>query len=226
VADALGWYISIFLWLLFTGIGLPPCPEEAGILYAAGVTALHPEVRWWLAWPAAIAGILCADTVLYGAGRLWGERLFERAWVQRVIPPERRLRLQARFHDHGLKILLTARFLPPLRTGVFLIAGAIRYSFARFLIADAAYLVVGVGVLFFGSAGLINLLHRVGHWLVYVLAGAAAMYGLVVYYKRLRQRESTICPPPVSIVEEAARLTTSASGGNRDGASAHRAEKR
>src|SRR2546430_7423789 len=82
-AEALGWYGSIFLWLLFTGIGVPPCPEEAGIIYAAGVTALHPDVKWWLAWPATGAGIVAADMVLYGIGRLWGRRLFDYRWVDR-----------------------------------------------------------------------------------------------------------------------------------------------
>ena len=60
--EALGWYGSIFVWLLLTGIGIPPCPEEAGIIYAAGVTALHGEVKWWLAWPA---------TRPVRAGELW-----------------------------------------------------------------------------------------------------------------------------------------------------------
>ena len=40
--DALYWCASIFLWSLFTGLGVPPLPEEAGILYAASVATLHP----------------------------------------------------------------------------------------------------------------------------------------------------------------------------------------
>src|SRR6266566_5702985 len=99
-AEALGWYGSIFLWLLFTGIGVPPCPEEAGIIYAAGVTALHPDVKWWLAWPATGAGIVAADMVLYGIGRLWGRRLFDYRWVQRIVKPERRQRIEDKFHGH------------------------------------------------------------------------------------------------------------------------------
>src|SRR5439155_24287983 len=109
-----------------TGIGIPPCPEEAGILYAAGLHALHPEaVQWPLAWLLTGAGIVCADLVLYGVGRRWGASLFEHRWVQRVVSAERRLRIEKGFHEHGVKLLLLARLLPPLRTGVFLIAGAI-----------------------------------------------------------------------------------------------------
>src|SRR5438552_1673328 len=167
-AEALGWYGSIFLWLLFTGIGVPPCPEEAGIIYAAGVTALHPDVKWWLAWPATGAGIVAADKV----------------------------------HGHGLKILLTARLLPPLRTGVFIIAGAIHYPFTRFLIADCAYAVVGVGIFFFGSAWAIELLKYVGHWLIYVAAVLLGIYLLYHYYKHLRKRELRgTAEPPVSVLE-------------------------
>ena len=70
--NALSWYASIFGWLFFTGIGIPPCPEEAGILYAASVHALHPEVWWLLAWGVCGLGIVCADCVLYGVGRRWG----------------------------------------------------------------------------------------------------------------------------------------------------------
>src|SRR5262245_47645545 len=132
--EALGWYASIFGVLFFTGIGIPPMPEEAGILYAAGLHALHPEVKWSLAWLAAGLGILCADCVLYWLGRKWGPRLFEYRWVQKVLSAERRQRIERRFHQHGIKILILARFLPPLRLGVFLISGATRYSFPKFLL--------------------------------------------------------------------------------------------
>jgi membrane protein DedA with SNARE-associated domain len=201
--DAAFWYASIFCWLFFTGIGVPPCPEEAGIFWAAGVTAVQPAVRWWIAWPLTIAGILCADAVLYGMGRFWGPRLFEYRWVRKIVKPERRRRLERRFHEHGLKILLTARLLPPLRTGVFVLAGAIHYPFTRFLLADMAYGLVGVGVLFFGGAGVIQLIHRLGaHWVVYVLALVAGGYLLYRYYHHLRQRELTgDAEPPVSALE-------------------------
>jgi membrane protein DedA with SNARE-associated domain len=200
--EAAGWYASIFFWLFFTGIGIPPCPEEAGIVYAASLTA-RPEVRWWFALPAASLGILCADVVLYGVGRFWGRRLFEYRWAQRLVKPERRQRFEARFHDHGIKVLITARFLPPLRTGVFIVAGAVRYSFLRFLIADGIYVVVGVPLFFFTGAGIVHVLRQAGgHWLVYLAAAAAGVYLLYRYYRHLRERELRIgAPVPVSVLE-------------------------
>jgi membrane protein DedA with SNARE-associated domain len=206
--EALGWYASIFFWLFFTGIGIPPCPEEAGILYAASLHALHPGVvKWPLAWLATGLGIVCADIVLYGAGRKWGPRLFEYRWVQRVMSAERRQRIEHRFEQHGIKILLLARLLPPLRTGVFLIAGATRYSFLKFLLADAIYAVVGVGLFFLGGTWLVELIKQTGHIVIYILAVPLVGYGLYRYYCylkscELKQAEAKPKPaPPVSILE-------------------------
>jgi len=199
--DAWGWYGSIFLWLFCTGIGIPPCPEEAGILYAAGLTALHPEVRWWVAWPATGLGIVCADMVLYGVGRYWGRRLFEYRWVKRLINPERRQRAEDKFAEHGIKLLLMARLLPPLRTGVFVTAGAIRYPLGRFVLCDAGYAVVGVGAFFFAGTWAMDALRYAGHWAAYVVAALIGAYGLYRYYRYLKAREGRQAVPPISVLE-------------------------
>lgn len=194
--EALYWYASIFAVLFFTGIGLPPMPEEAGILYAAGLRALHPEVFWWGAWPACALGILAADCVLYGLGRRLGPRLFEYRWVQRVLSAERRQRLEGKIHQHGIKLLILARFLPPLRLGVFLITGAARYSFVKFVLADLVYGVVGVGVFFFAGSWVMELLKSVGHAAIWFVAAPLALYGLYRYFRYLQRKEAG----PASVV--------------------------
>ena len=103
--EALSWVVSIFLWLFFTGVGIPPVPEEAGILYAASVAGVRDDVPWWAAWPAASLGIVAADLVLYGVGYWLGPRVFEYRLVQRVLSPERRQRLEGHFRSHGVKFL-------------------------------------------------------------------------------------------------------------------------
>ena len=200
VPDTLKWYGSIFLWLFVTGIGLPPVPEEAGILYAAGVHSVHPDVKWPLAWLACGLGILCADCTLYGVGRRWGPRLFAYKWVQRILSDERRRRLESRFHTHGMKLLILARFLPPIRTGIFLISGASRYPLVKFVIADAVYCVVGVGVLFFSGAAILGLIEYVGHEAAWFVAIPLSGYGLYRYFRYLKSREEKTSAP-VSILQ-------------------------
>ena len=199
---ALYWYASIFAWLFFTGIGIPPCPEEAGILYAASVNAMHPEVWWGLAWAACGLGIVCADCVLYGVGRKWGPKLFEYRWVQKVLSVERRQRIEGHFAQHGMKLLLLARFLPPLRTGVFLIAGASKYSFLKFLLADLIYAVFGVGLFFFFGTWIMGWIHKFESTALFIAAALVLLYGLFRYYKILRRRELAGAPqPPISILQ-------------------------
>jgi len=207
--EALAWYASFWAALFFTGIGIPPLPEEAGILYAASMAAIHEQVRWWLAWPAASLGIMCADSVLYGIGRAWGPSLFNYRWVQRIVKPERRQRFERKFEKHGIQILLTARFLPPLRTGVFIVAGALRFSFLRFLLADGIYAVFGVGAFFFVGTWIVMLLdwiRRQTHGpAAYITGAVIGAYVLYRYYKHLRKRELREgAMPPVSILEVAA----------------------
>jgi membrane protein DedA with SNARE-associated domain len=195
------WYLSIFFAVYFTGIGVPPVPEEVMIVSSAGL-ATAKGLDWWWAWPATFLGIVAADATLYWTGRLWGPRLFEYRWVKRLIKEDRRKRIEQRFEGHGIKILLTARLLPPLRTGVFLIAGAIRYPFSRFLLADLGYAVVGVGVFFFGGQALIALVMQVGHVAAYLVAAAIGGFLLYRYYRHLRRCElQGGAQPPVSILE-------------------------
>jgi membrane protein DedA with SNARE-associated domain len=216
-STALYWYGSIFLFMFLTGIGLPPMPEEAGILYAAGVNALHDEVTWYFAWAACGLGILCADCLLYGVGRRIGPRLFEYRWVQKVLSTERRQRIEGKFHQHGIKLLLLARFLPPLRTGVFLISGAARYSFPKFLLADLIYCVVGVGVFFFGGTWLLDQIHRFGYTAAWVVAIPLIGYGLYRYYCYLKKREIGAAPP-VSVLQSPAGTVEGEPATNPDGA--------
>ena len=201
--DTLLLYGSIYAWMLFTGVGLPPVPEEAGILYAAGLSA-HGQVWWPLAWLCTALGILSADLALYGVGRRWGVRLFELRWVQRFLKKDRRERLEGRFHQHGFKLLVLARFLPPLRTGVFLIAGASRYSVAKFVAADVIYGVFGVGLFFLFGNFMIGLLARFHDYLkdplVYVIGVPIILLGLGCYFRYQVIRERTGAPlAPVSV---------------------------
>jgi len=190
-------YLSIYGWMLFTGIGLPPVPEEAGILYAAGLST-HGQVWWPLAWLVTSLGILSADLVLYGVGWKWGKRLFELKWVQRFLKKERRERLEGRFHQHGFKLLVLARFLPPLRTGVFLIAGASRYSIVKFILADVIYGIVGVGLFFLFGSFMIGLIERLHNYLdnplVYVVGVPIILFLLWRYFIYQSKRENDAAP--------------------------------
>jgi membrane protein DedA with SNARE-associated domain len=144
------WYGFFFLWILATGMGLP-CPEEIPII-AAGVMIGTSDagLQWWIMLPVCIAAVVLGDTVLYGIGRIWGRRLLEWRWVKtRLLPPERRQRIEDNFHHYGVQILLFARLLPAIRSPIFITAGMMKVPVSRFMLADGIYAIPGVSLLFF-----------------------------------------------------------------------------
>jgi membrane protein DedA with SNARE-associated domain len=163
-------YVGVFCALLASGLGFP-IPEElpvltAGVLVGHGDTPKRAEsddpnvpgpvlpldpnrLKWYVMIPVCIVGVVIGDGFLYAIGRVWGRRLLKHPWVQRkLVPPDKRERIEKNFHDRGIMILLTARLTPGIRTPIFLMAGVLRVPLARFVLADALYAIPGVGILF------------------------------------------------------------------------------
>jgi membrane protein DedA with SNARE-associated domain len=108
-----------------------------------------PPVRWWILLPVCIAGVVLSDIFLYGMGRFWGDRLLQRRWMARIVPPGRRQRIEDNFHQYGVGILIFGRLVPGIRAPLFLTAGSMRLPLARFLFADGIGAVVGNSLFFF-----------------------------------------------------------------------------
>ncbi len=202
--EAWWYYGGIWLLMFLTGVGLPPAPEEAGIIAAGGLAAAHAELRWWLALPACLAGIIAADMVLYSVGFVFRRHLFDYRLVRRFVPSERQARIEEGFRRHGVKILITGRLLPGVRTGVFLVAGAVHFPLVRFLLADALFAVFGVSLFFFGSYLLVDQFkllldqfHQVQNWLLLLAIAGGVGYVLYRYVRFLKQRVQAgdLAPP-------------------------------
>jgi membrane protein DedA with SNARE-associated domain len=173
-------HLGIFLVLFAAGLGVP-IPEEAPVV-AAGALAHENVIRWWIALPVCIVGVLSGDVVLYWVGHHWGERILDWRMVRYVLTREREERLMNAYRRHGVKIVFTARHVMGLRAAAFLTAGIAHIPFWKFLVVDAAAALVGVPVIF-GIAFLFTDqlrrvladVHRFERWLVlYALVAIAA----------------------------------------------------
>jgi membrane protein DedA with SNARE-associated domain len=113
--------------------------------------APQPTVRllWQIMLPILILGVVISDGLLYAMGRFWGPRLLETPWMKRLLPAEKRRRIEENFNKYGVLVLLFARFLPTIRSPIFIMAGTMRLPFARFVLADGLYAIPGVSLLFF-----------------------------------------------------------------------------
>jgi membrane protein DedA with SNARE-associated domain len=173
-------HLGIFLILFAAGLGVP-IPEEVPVL-AAGVLAHEGVIRWWIALPVCIAGVLSGDIALYWIGHHWGEQILEWRMVRYVLTREREERIMSAYRRHGVKIVFTARHVMGLRAAAFLTAGIAHVPFWKFLLVDTVAALVGVpvgfGIAFLFTDQLERVMadvHRFERWLVlYALVALAA----------------------------------------------------
>jgi membrane protein DedA with SNARE-associated domain len=187
-------YLGLFLILFLAGLGVP-IPEELPIL-ASGVLAHEGLVRWWLALPVCLLGVLSGDVVLYWVGRHWGERVLAWRLVRYVLTPVREEALKAAYRSHGVKVVFTARHVIGLRAAAFLTAGIARVPFGRFLAADTAGAMLGVpagfGLAFFFTdqlEAIVADVRRIERWAVLLALVVAAGWIAARAYRRSRALE-------------------------------------
>jgi membrane protein DedA with SNARE-associated domain len=139
-------YLGVFAVLLLGSLGVP-IPEEMPII-AAAVMSHESIVRWWLALPVCLLGVLSGDMVLYWVGRRWGEQVLHWRMARLVLSPAREQWLKLAYRRHALKTVVTARHVMGLRAAAFLTAGSARVPFWKFVVADAGAALVGVPLAF------------------------------------------------------------------------------
>ncbi len=176
-------YLGIFAVLLLGSLGVP-IPEEMAII-AAAVLSHEGIVRWWLALPVCLVGVLSGDVVLYWVGRHWGENVLNWRVVRLVLTLKREQWLNAAYRRHALKTIVTARHVMGLRAAAFLTAGIARVPFWKFVVADAGAAALGVplgfGLAYFFTDEITAIaadVHRVERWLA--LAGLLALAAVLV----------------------------------------------
>ncbi len=139
-------YLGIFAVLLLGSLGVP-IPEEMAII-AAAVLSHEGLVRWWLALPICLLGVLSGDVVLYWIGRYWGEQVLDWRLVRLVLSPAREQWLNAAYRRHALKTVVAARHVMGLRAAAFLTAGSANVPFWKFVVADAGAALLSVPLVF------------------------------------------------------------------------------
>ena len=119
---------------------------SAGLMVARGMLDFVPATA------ACMAGIYTGDLLLFLAGRFAGPAALERAPLRWLVKPDTLARSRAWFDRRGPAVIFASRFIPGMRLGTYLIAGALRMSFARFslyfLLAAAVWTPLLVGVAF------------------------------------------------------------------------------
>lgn len=121
--DGFAAYSAIVGLLLICGLGVP-LPEDITLI-AAGILA-SPAVGSITLIGGIIAGfigVMIGDAFLYTLGRVYGRRAFGLPLIRSIMTPRRIALAERKVLRNSYFICFTARFLPGLRSPVFLTAG-------------------------------------------------------------------------------------------------------
>ena len=192
-------YFAVFFILLICGFGVP-IPEDitlvaGGIISGLGFADVHNMFF------VCMAGVLLGDATMFMLGRIFGERILNFRPIRRILPPHRFAHVQDKFAKYGNWVLFVARFLPGLRSPIFVTAGMSRQiSFLRFLTMDGFAALISVPIwVYLGYFGAYNrewLMTWIGRGQTGILLFAAALLlFVVVAYLRHRSKNRPAAQP-------------------------------
>lgn len=136
---------SVILGVLFAcGLGLP-VPEDITLI-AAGILAALGKISLTGAIIAGLVGVLVGDAFMFFIGRFYGYRVFKLPLFRRFFTEERIRMAKARVTANSQFICFTARFLPGLRSPIFLTSGILGVRPIVFFALDGIAALISVPV--------------------------------------------------------------------------------
>lgn len=130
-------YPALSLLLFLGSMGLP-IPEDIPLIAAGVVMRTHDVgATWEGVIGTGLCFVLSGDIVLYTLGRRWGKDVVNHRSVSWILTPKRFERMTAKFHRFGALMCFFGRLVMGVRAAMCLTAGATRYPFYKFIIADA-----------------------------------------------------------------------------------------
>lgn len=190
-------YVAVFSALLLCGAGLP-LPEDitlvaGGVIAGLGYANVHTMAA------VTMVGVLVGDAGMFLLGHHFGVHMLQWKPISLLMPPRRYAKMQDKFARYGNRLMFFARFLPGMRTAVYITAGAThRVSFWRFLLLDglAALLSVPAWVYlgYFGA----NRREWLGMWIqrgqhsLWLIGAIALLVLLVLWWRQRRKRNAEV----------------------------------
>ncbi|RME16662.1 MAG: DedA family protein [Bdellovibrio sp.] len=127
-------YSIIIGILLICGFGIP-IPEDITLL-AAGLLAGLGNIHLTGAFLAGFIGVLMGDSILFFLGRKLGYRAFKLPVFRKIFTEKRIQKSREKILNNSKFICFTARFLPGLRSPIFLTAGIMGVNPLIFIFLD------------------------------------------------------------------------------------------
>ena len=183
-------YAAVFFILILCGFGIP-IPEDVTLVAGGVISGLGYKNVHFMA-VTGVLGVLVGDGIMFMLGRHYGEQILKFRPVAKMLNPKRYALIRQKFDQYGNRVMFVARFLPGLRSPMFLVAGMSgKVSFLRWLMMDglAAILTVPLWVYLghFGAENkdwLMRQVHQFQYGLYMVCPSGAAWAGYHLYHRR------------------------------------------
>ncbi|MDB5174026.1 MAG: putative DedA protein family [Phycisphaerales bacterium] len=139
-----GGYYVLFGLLFACGLGLP-LPEDVPLI-TAGILIQQGRFHWGMAAVCAWCGIIGGDCILYQLGRKFGHDVDKIPFIGRHVNRKRMQRVEKWFQRWGVWVVAVGRLFAGVRGCMVVVAGATRFNFWKFLIADGLAAIVSGGL--------------------------------------------------------------------------------
>lgn len=140
-------YALVFGILVGSGFGLPM--NEDILLVTAAALTLSGVMAPWPLVAVAWSGIVIADGLVFHWGRLFGARLLEHRLLAHAISPQRLAAMQSFMQRSGPWAIFLARFMPGVRSAVYLAAGSLKLPYRQQFLFDGLAAAVEIPLLVF-----------------------------------------------------------------------------
>lgn len=127
-------YLLIFGVLLISGLGVP-LPEDISLITAGILVSLN-KMSFLGACIVGFFGVMAGDCILFFLGYYMGDRVFQWPGFKKIFTPKRIQKASKKVHNNSKLICFTARFLPGIRSAIFLTAGTLKVKPSTFLFLD------------------------------------------------------------------------------------------
>ncbi|HAG91094.1 MAG TPA: DedA family protein [Bdellovibrionales bacterium] len=137
-------YALVLGLLLICGLGVP-IPEDITLI-GAGILAALGSMSLTGALIAGFLGVMIGDAFMFYLGRFYGRKALTLPLIRNIMTPKRIEKAERRVLRNSKFICFTARFLPGLRSAVFLTSGMLGVRPVIFFALDGFAALISVPV--------------------------------------------------------------------------------
>jgi membrane protein DedA with SNARE-associated domain len=183
-------YFVMFGILIACGFGLP-MPEDI-VLITGGILSARHATDLWIVNIVCLFGVLMGDGIVFFMGRKFGPTIKSKGVFKRLINETNDRRVMNVFSKFGDKVIFMARFMPGLRTPLFLTAGIYQVPPWKFFLLDGLAALISVplwiyvGFLF--GANLEELEIKMRQFQAGIYASMGALLVLIIVYALIKKR--------------------------------------